>query len=90
MYYLEGIVSYIRTQISTAGELVSKCGEYVPFTPIMPTWDPHTEKYRDQELDMTDYKGNLKVGTKCLRKKDITLNEEEPQTLDMNSFISSV
>ena len=59
-FQLEGIISYIPTRISTADELQEHSGAYLLLTPNMPTWDPHTNIYRDQEIGMTDYNGNIK------------------------------
>ena len=30
-------------------------------TPNTPTWNPHTEVYRDQEYSMMNYRGEVKV-----------------------------
>ena len=59
-FQLEGIISYLPTRVPTARELDENTGSYLLLTPNMPKWDPHTHLYRDQELGMTDYNGNVK------------------------------
>ena len=58
-FQLEGIISYIPTRIPTTTELEEQSGAYLLLTPNMPTWDPHTSIYRDQEYGMTDYNRNI-------------------------------
>ena len=59
-FQLDGIISYLTTRLPTSKELKDKEGTYLMLTPNMPTWDPHTDIYRDQEYRMTDYNGNIK------------------------------
>ena len=59
-FLLEGIISYVPTRLPTQKELKDEEGNYLLLTPNMPTWNPHTSIYRDQEFEMTDYNGNVK------------------------------
>ena len=59
-FQLEGIISYVPTRIPSTKELDEQSGSYLLLTPNMPSWDPHTNVYRDQECGMTDYNGNIK------------------------------
>ena len=52
---LEGIVSYFSSRKQMIEELRDAEGHYIPVTPNLLIWDPHTEEYRDQEYGMTDY-----------------------------------
>ena len=47
-FQLEGIISYVPTRCPTEDELTHREGEYLMLTPNVPTWDPHTELYKDQ------------------------------------------
>ena len=60
LFQLDGIISYVPTRLPTNRELKDAEGSYLMLTPNMPTWDPHTDIYRDQEYEMTDYNGNIK------------------------------
>ena len=57
---LEGTISYIPTRKTTAKELKDNEGDYLCLTPNMLSWDPHTDEFKNQELDMVDYNGYLK------------------------------
>ena len=59
-FQLEGIISHIPMRIPSTSELDEQTGSYLLLTPNMPTWDPHTPIYRDQEDGMTNYNGNIK------------------------------
>ena len=90
-FHLEGIVSYIPTRIPTEDELVSKEGKYLLMTPNLPTWDPHTEMFRDQELSMMDYKGNVKEKARHFKTEDSMFwNDAEPQEMEVDNLISSI
>ena len=57
---IEGLISYIPTREPTIKESNEKIGEYVLLAQKLPSWDPHTHEYRDQEYRMIDYNGNIK------------------------------
>ena len=57
---IEGIISYIPSMIPTSTKLAEKEGGYLIMTPNMPSWNPHTDVYKDQEYAMMDYNGNVK------------------------------
>ena len=59
-FQLEGIISYVPTRCPTEAKLDDKEGKYLLLTPNVPTWDPHTALYKDQEYNMTDYNGHVK------------------------------
>ena len=59
-FQLEGIILYVLTRLPTKKELKDEEGSYLMLTPNMPTWDPHTKIYHDQEYEMTDYNSNIK------------------------------
>ena len=46
-------------------------GSYLLITPNLPTWYPHTDKYKNQEFGMTDYKGCIK--TRNIKPEDRTI-----------------
>ena len=78
-FQIEGIISYIPTRKPTKSELAAFEGNYLMLTPNLPTWDPHTTIYRNQEYSMTDYNGNIKPRG---------LKSDRPENKDI--FVSSV
>ena len=42
------------------GELKEKEGKYLLLTPNIPYWNPHTEDFKLQEMNMVDYNGFIK------------------------------
>ena len=97
--HLEGTISYLPTRAPTAKELAENEGEYLMLTLNMLTWDPHTEDFKIQELDMVDYNGYLKTNE---RPKDhlidsmlqLVANNIERTSIDSTTdsvqFINSV
>ena len=59
-FQLKGIITYIPTRCPTREELDANEGGYLLMTPNLPSWDPHTALYKDQEYKMTDYNGHVK------------------------------
>ena len=96
---LEGTISYIPTRAPTAQELKENEGQYLLLTPNMPSWDPHTDEFKNQELAMVDYNGYVKINQ---RPKNylinsvlqlVTNNIERTSidcTADSTQFINSV
>jgi hypothetical protein len=56
---LEGTISYVPTRESTRDELESL--PILTITPNSSTWNPHDSAFRDQEDNMLDYNGNVRV-----------------------------
>ena len=59
-FHLKGIISYIPTRCPRTEELEANEGGYLLMTPNLPSWDPHTALYKDQEYNMTGYNGHVK------------------------------
>ena len=68
-------------------ELKAEEGNYLLLTPNLPSWDPHTNLYQNQEYEMTDYNGNI-MPNKRYRPENILIDRDEASRID--SFISSV
>ena len=56
---LEGTISYVPTRESTRDELESL--PILTITPNSSTWNPHDSAFWDQEDNMLDYNGNVRV-----------------------------
>lgn len=57
-FQLNGIISIIPTRKPTQHELDTL--DQLELTPMTDNWDPHNERYGEQEYSMTDYRGELK------------------------------
>ena len=57
---LEGIISYLQCRTPTNDEL-DTLPTVIDLTPTTNIWDPHDNKYNEQEASMVDYKGELKL-----------------------------
>ena len=90
-FQLEGIISYVPTRCPTKGELNHKEGEYLLLTPNLPTWDPLTALYKDQEYNMTDYNGHVKPRSNKRQKLEHeTIAGLSTRHSDQHHFISSL
>ena len=58
---MEGTISYMPTRAPTGEELIKHKENYLLLTPNLADWNPHTEDFKNQEFNMVDYNGNLKV-----------------------------
>ena len=81
----ENTASCIPTRKPTGSELKKKEGEYLLLTPNTPYWNPHTEDFKLQEMDMVDYNGFIKE-----RKSKTHLIESVLQLVASNIERSSV
>ena len=88
-FHIEGIISYIPTRMPTMDELKTEEGNYLLLTPNLSSWDPHTNLYKNQEYEMTDYNGNI-IPSKIIRPENILIDKESNATDGANSFVSSV
>ena len=57
---LEGIISYLPTRLPSQDEINDSTLPTLHFTPLFDEWDPHTSTYSEQELAMTNFRGDVK------------------------------
>ena len=53
-FQLEDIVGYLPSQIPTEEELSTYSGEYLMLTPSSEDWNPHSERFKEQEFSVMD------------------------------------
>ena len=91
LFELKGIISYISTRCPTKEEIDTNEGEYLLLAPNLPTWDPHTVLYKDQEYNMTHYNGHVKYGPSKRRMLEHdSVAGLTSRHSDIDHFISSV